>query len=238
MTDGDTAGEVRSVCTFRDNYSAAGEAIDYPLIENPDLVKTPTIGSLCVRVDLAVERVQSRCRRGRLRRSLRHHQSRQPTQASAQSRGSRSMARNSARRLSMNGSVFRSAIRGNDGEVDAGYLALFWIMAVVITAIPFMCIFAMVAMWLDPEHKFDVQGLGIGIGSVCTGFGVAVGAVGAFRMGDKDRPPALGSVTTTTSKVETKPAAATGDPLAVVVQNVEPVPVMETPPPKKKRPTK
>jgi len=35
---------------------------------------------------------------------------------------------------------------------------------------------------------------------VCTGFGVAVGAVGAFRMGDKDRP-GTSSTTTTTTKV-------------------------------------
>jgi len=82
-------------------------------------------------------------------------------------------------------SVFRSAITGDDGQVDAGYLALFWIMFVVITAIPFMCLMTGLSMWLEPSHKFDVQALGIGVGSVCTGFGVAVGAVGAFRMGDK-----------------------------------------------------
>jgi hypothetical protein len=100
----------------------------------------------------------------------------------------------------MTTSVFRAAIHPTDQTVDPGYLALFWIMAVVITAIPFMCIFTMVAMFLDPEHRFLVQDLGIGVGSVCTGFGVAVGAVGAFRMGDKDRP-GTSSTTTTTTKV-------------------------------------
>jgi len=93
-------------------------------------------------------------------------------------------------------SVFRSAITGPDGEVDAGYLALVWIMVVVITAIPFMCIFSGIAMWLHADHVFEVQALGIGIGSVCGGFGVAVGAVGAFRLGDK---PHVGSVTTTSA---------------------------------------
>lgn len=99
--------------------------------------------------------------------------------------------------------VFRSAITGDDGRVDAGYLALFWLMAVVITAIPFMCVFTAVAMWIDPASKFDVQGLGIGIGGVCTGFGVAVGAVGAFRLGDKPREPTRSSKTTTETTTET-----------------------------------
>jgi hypothetical protein len=85
----------------------------------------------------------------------------------------------------MNGSVFRSAITGTDGEVDAGYLAMFWIMVVVISSIPFMLIVATVRMFLSVGLDFDVQAIGIGIGGVCGGFGVAVGAVGAFRMGDK-----------------------------------------------------
>lgn len=93
--------------------------------------------------------------------------------------------------------IFRSAVTGADGTIDSGYLSLFGLMAVVITAIPFMCIFAAIAMVLDPAHRFDVQALGIGIGSVCTGFGVSVGAVGAFRMGDKERP---GTVTTTQNR--------------------------------------
>lgn len=112
-------------------------------------------------------------------------------------------------------SVFRSAITdATDGTVDAGYLSLFWIMAVVITAIPFMFIFTAVAMWLDPKHQFDVQALGIGIGSVCGGFGVAVGAVGAFRLGDKPRAPAAGTVTTTKIVTETETNGGGDDVLA------------------------
>jgi hypothetical protein len=94
----------------------------------------------------------------------------------------------------MNGSIFRSAVKGADGEVDAGYLALFWIMVAVITAIPLLLVVATVKMVLDAAHSFDVQAIGIGIGSVCTGFGVAVGAVGAFRMGDKPHPSVAPSV--------------------------------------------
>lgn len=108
--------------------------------------------------------------------------------------------------------IFRSAVTGSDGEIDSGYLAMFWGMVIVLNAIPFMCVFAAIGMWLDPVHKFDVQGLGIGIGSVCGGFGVFLGAVGAFRMGDRERMPVT---TTTTSKTvtEEKPAP----PVAPVV---------------------
>ncbi len=105
----------------------------------------------------------------------------------------------------MSQSIFRSAVTGDDGDIDSGYLAAYAIMAVVITAIPFMCIFAAIAMWLDPLHVFDVQSLGIGIGSVCTGFGVAIGAVGAFRLGDKPAVAALGVTTTKETIVKTEP---------------------------------
>lgn len=118
-----------------------------------------------------------------------------------------------------NGSIFRSAIEGDDGRVDAGYLALFWIMAVVITAIPFMCTFTAIAMAIDPFHKFDVQGLGIGIGSVCGGFGVAVGAVGAFRLGDKRRDGATTTHTETVTQHTVAPTPSTeqSEPLQVAV---------------------
>ncbi len=104
----------------------------------------------------------------------------------------------------MSQSIFRSAITNESGIVDAGYLSLFWIMAVVIMAIPFMCVFTAAAMWLDPLHEFDVQSLGIGIGSVCTGFGVAVGAVGAFRLGDKPAAATPGVTTTKETIVKTE----------------------------------
>jgi hypothetical protein len=91
-------------------------------------------------------------------------------------------------------STFRSAVTGDDGEVDAGYLALYWTMAVVMGAIPIMCIGAVVAMFITTAHEFKVQDLGVGIGSVCAGLGVAIGAVGAFRAGDK---PRLGTIVTT-----------------------------------------
>lgn len=84
--------------------------------------------------------------------------------------------------------VFRSAITGTDGEVDAGYLALFWTMCVVLTAIPFMCA---MTIW----YGFDPKELGTGIGFVAGGFATVAGAIGMFRMGDKEPPG-----TTTTSQ--------------------------------------
>lgn len=81
--------------------------------------------------------------------------------------------------------VFRSAISNDQGEVDAGYLAMAVLMVIVTGAIPAMCIGTFVAMWFDPAHKFAVQDLGIGIGAVCGGFATAIGAVGVFRMGDR-----------------------------------------------------
>ena len=108
-------------------------------------------------------------------------------------------------------SVFRSAITDPvDGTVDAGYLALFWVMTVTVSTIPVMLGLAAFAMYLDPAHEFPVQDLGIGIGAVCTGFGVACGAVGAFRAGDKPRPAAVG--TTTTMRRETVVTADPGEP--------------------------
>ena len=100
-------------------------------------------------------------------------------------------------------SVFRSAIEGDDGRVDAGYLGAFFVMVVVVGSIPFMCIFSGVSMFLDPAHKFDVQALGTGIGAVCVGFGTAIGAVGLFRMGDKPHAGTTMTSVTATEKTVT-----------------------------------
>lgn len=82
-------------------------------------------------------------------------------------------------------SVFQSAIRDESGEVDAGYLAMYVVTMIVLGAIPAMVAGSLISALMGADHRFDVQGLGIGIGSVCTGYGVALGAVGLFRMGDK-----------------------------------------------------
>jgi len=92
----------------------------------------------------------------------------------------------------MKKSVFRSAITGTDGSVDAGYLALFWTMCFTVSAIPFLLVVAGIAAYHQPDKSAEIiQSTGIAIGSVCTGAGVVIGAVGAFRMGDKPHAPVV-----------------------------------------------
>lgn len=87
-------------------------------------------------------------------------------------------------------SIFRSAITGDDGTVDAGYLALYWTMAVTVSAVPFLLLVATLAIYHQPELAPEtIQSTGIAIGAICSGAGVVIGAVGAFRMGDKPRAP-------------------------------------------------
>jgi len=94
-------------------------------------------------------------------------------------------------------SVFQSAITGSDGTVDAGYLALFWTMAATVSAIPFMLLVGGLATYHQTDKAAEIiQSTGVAIGAICTGAGVVIGAVGAFRMGDKPRP---GTQTTTTA---------------------------------------
>lgn len=84
--------------------------------------------------------------------------------------------------------ILLSAIKGADGEVDAGYLAIAGAFLIVLGAIPSMVTIAALVAWSSPDHRFDAQALGIGIGSVCTGFAAVCGAVGLFRAGDKEKP--------------------------------------------------
>lgn len=112
-------------------------------------------------------------------------------------------------------SVFRSAIDDGEGMVDAGYLALFWTMAVTVTIIPPIGVVgvatALVALWKDSEQVGPIlQATGIAIGAICTGAGVVIGAVGAFRMGDKPRAGTSSSVTTIRTD---KPVGAVPDAL-------------------------
>lgn len=103
------------------------------------------------------------------------------------------------------GSVFRSAITGDDGEVDAGYLGLYVVTAIVLGAIPSAILLAAVRMFLTPDHALDLVGIAAVIGAAGTCYGVAAGGVGLFRMGDKPRP---GTATTTVQQVVTSPKEA------------------------------
>ncbi len=98
--------------------------------------------------------------------------------------------------------TFASAITGDDGRVDAGYLALFWTMFTVLNAI--WIILAMggyaVAKLTDMKEAGGILlQVGAAIGACCTGSALVIGAVGAFRMGDKPRVQPTPGVTTTTA---------------------------------------
>ena len=85
-----------------------------------------------------------------------------------------------------NNTVFSSAITDEVGNVNAGYLALYFAMAIIIGfVIPMMVVGAFAQMAYTPDHKFAVQDLGIGIGAAATGFSLVIGAIAGFLMGDK-----------------------------------------------------
>jgi hypothetical protein len=64
---------------------------------------------------------------------------------------------------------------------DVGLVSVAWIGVMVLGAIPLLIILTAWQVWIDPAHKFDPQPLGVAIGAICTGFGVALGALGAYR---------------------------------------------------------
>jgi phosphate/sulfate permease len=86
--------------------------------------------------------------------------------------------------------IFESAIDDGHGQVDAGYLAIAVALVIILGAIPWMCVGALLQLAFSSDHHFAGQELGIGIGSVCGGFAAVCGAVGVFRAGDKDRAAA------------------------------------------------
>ena len=71
-------------------------------------------------------------------------------------------------------SVFRSAIQGDDGSVDAGYLALYWTMAVTVSAVPVVAVAGAISAFMHTEQAGAIlQGAGIAIGAICTGAGTS-----------------------------------------------------------------
>lgn len=86
-------------------------------------------------------------------------------------------------------SVFRSAIHGDDGTVDPGYLALFW--ALVGWSVSGALLLAMGIAAIVMSGKGDaatvILNVGGALGAISVGFGTVVGAVGLFRAGDKPR---------------------------------------------------
>jgi len=86
-------------------------------------------------------------------------------------------------------SVFHSAVKNKEGEVDPGYLAVFWTL--VAWSLHNVVILGL-ATWAMKNGVTDpgalIQNTGIALGANATGFGVVIGAVGLFRAGDSRIP--------------------------------------------------
>lgn len=82
-------------------------------------------------------------------------------------------------------SIFQSAIRGPDGEVDSSYLASYVVTALWAFVVVTMVSAAIGAMCLTQQHTFDAAGLGAGIRDVSLGLAAVIGGGGIFRWGDK-----------------------------------------------------
>lgn len=87
-------------------------------------------------------------------------------------------------------SIFREAIT-EDGVVDVAYLALFWLMVMVLGAITFACVMTAAAfLRCTGACTFDPQPLGIAVGAICTGFATALGALAGYMVATRhDRKP-------------------------------------------------
>lgn len=119
-----------------------------------------------------------------------------------------------------------SAIIGEDGTVDPGYLGLFVVMWMILGTIPIALILIGVRMFIITEHPLDLVGLAAIIGAAGTAFGAAAVGVGVFRRGDQ--PHASVATTTTTTTASTPavpiPVAITPDTLQSAGRGVEPMP--------------
>lgn len=110
-------------------------------------------------------------------------------------------------------SIFRSAIQGPEGGVDAGYLGLYMVGAVVLGAIPATLALATIRMVIVPDHPLDLVGIAALIGAAGTCFGVAAGGVGLFRAGDKPHTPMVTSSAQVSAPANPAPAPLASDVL-------------------------
>lgn len=105
-------------------------------------------------------------------------------------------------------SIFRSAVTGDDGTIDPGYLGLYAVMITVLGAIPLTLILAGVRMGIAPDHPLDLVGVAAVIASAGAAFGTAAGGVGLFRMGDKPHPNTTITAAQQTTTTVTQPTGA------------------------------
>lgn len=100
-------------------------------------------------------------------------------------------------------SFFRSAVFGDDGEVDSGYLSMFW--ALIGWSVNNLLILIVASLVANKENGAAViQATGVALGANAGGFAAVLGAVGLFRMGDK---PRAGVATSTATLTASGPAA-------------------------------
>lgn len=99
-------------------------------------------------------------------------------------------------------SILRSSITNEDGDVDVGYLAL--AVGVVGWAASTACVVLIggVSTWRAPNDAANIlQSMGIAFGGVSGGFATMLGAVGVFRIGDKNTTTGTRSTTTESTTV-------------------------------------
>ena len=78
--------------------------------------------------------------------------------------------------------VFKQITTEADNQThDFGLVAMAGIAIAVLGAIPWILIQGVAAQMYEPLHKFDPQGVGVAIGAICGGFGVALAALGTYR---------------------------------------------------------
>lgn len=108
------------------------------------------------------------------------------------------------------GSIFRSAITDDKGDVDVGYLSLLWGLVGWGVAVFVILGAGMFAIYRHPD-KADgiIQAMGLAIGTTSGGFATMLGAVGLFRIGDKPRLQEPGTTTATVTVEKTEKGAAT-----------------------------
>jgi hypothetical protein len=80
--------------------------------------------------------------------------------------------------------LFNGAVTNTDGTVNVGYLVLIRSGQAVIAVIATMVLGAIAEMAVNHPHVFNMQPLGIAIGSVLGGYATVLGAVGVFLWGD------------------------------------------------------
>jgi uncharacterized membrane protein YadS len=101
-----------------------------------------------------------------------------------------------------------------DGEWDVGNVGLFALVVLVIGVIPTMILMAFLSAY--GGVKFDIQALGLAVGSVCGGFAAALGALGAFRRLTDNPPAQPAPAVTTTTAMPGQVTTTTATPASVV----------------------